>query len=154
MSKEKLKVYIETSVISGYGRQRFHDTLIQFFKLILANKIIPIISTHTLDELLHKNTPSFVIDNLNTIEYTVCEVTDEMYKLTDKYMENGVIVESYRADALHIAIATVLNADVLVSWNMTHIVNNNTIAMIRNINIKEGYHPLQIKLPEEILPYG
>jgi hypothetical protein len=46
-----------------------------------------------------------------------------MINLTQKYMEENIVGEQYRSDALHIAIATVLGVDVLVSWNFKHIVN-------------------------------
>ena len=51
------RVYIETSVISGYGRRRFHSSLMKFFDLIRKGVFIPIISVHTLAELYDKKHP-------------------------------------------------------------------------------------------------
>ena len=51
MDKQNLRVYIETSVISGYGRKRFHNDLMKFFSFIHKGIFIPVISIHTLEEL-------------------------------------------------------------------------------------------------------
>ena len=151
MVKQGLKVYIETSVISGYGRKRFHESLMKFFDLIREGVFIPIISAHTIGELYDKKTPTEVINNLNNISYTQFATTTEMLNLAEKYMIKKIIHENFEEDALHIAIATVLGVDVLVSWNLTHIVNENTIPLFNKINIKEGYKPIEIKKPEEIM---
>ena len=145
------KIYIETSVIGGYGRERFHDLLMKFFEMIRNGIFIPIISAHTIGELHHKKTPKEVIENLMTIEYTVHNTTFEMNNLANKYVEKKIIDEGFKADAVHIAIATILEVDVLVSWNMTHICNENTIPLFNKVNIKEGLKPLVIKKPEEIM---
>ena len=145
------RVYIETSVISGYGRERFHDTLIKFFDLIRSGVFIPIISRHTLLELNHEHTPIQVIENLQTIEFIEYPTTSEMLNLAEKYINKKIIDSKYDDDAMHIAIATLLEVDVLVSWNLTHIVNKNTIPLFNKINIKEGYKTLEIKKPEEIM---
>ena len=151
MVKQGIKVYIETSVISGYGRKRFHNDLMKFFDLIREGVFIPIISAHTLTELNRDKTPIEVINNLYSIQYTAYQTTDEMDNLAEEYMLKKIIVEKFRDDALHIAIATVLCVDVLVSWNLTHIVNEITIPLFHKVNIENGYQPIEIKKPEEIM---
>ena len=151
MSKKVKKVYIETSVISGYGRIRFHDTLMEFFELIRKGLFIPIISAHTVGEVYDEKTPVEVIKNFESIEYSAYDTTIEMSRLLDKYMLQKIIDEKYVDDALHIAIATVLNVDVLVSWNLTHIVNEMTIPLFNKVNNKNGYSSIVIQKPEEIM---
>jgi hypothetical protein len=60
---------------------------------------------------------------------------------------------AYTTDALHIAIATILEVDVLLTWNQTHIVNSDLIPRINRVNIEQGYKPVTIKKPEEILSW-
>ena len=74
-----------------------------------------------------------------------------MNNLTDKYMDKKIVDDGYRSDALHIAIATVLEVDVLVSWNLTHIVNEFTIPFFNKVNLESGYQIIDIKKPEEIM---
>ena len=52
---------------------------------------------------------------------------------------------------MHIAIATIYNADVLASWNFKHIVNLNRIRLYNSINMRIGYKILEIRTPREIL---
>ena len=55
-----------------------------------------------------------------------------------------------RADALHIALATVAKVDVLVSWNFRHIVNLTRIHAYNAVNLKKGYPLLEIRTPREV----
>ncbi len=43
------------------------------------------------------------------------------------------------ADTQHIAIATVQQVDLLVSWNFKHIVNFDKIRLYNSVNLKYGY---------------
>jgi hypothetical protein len=70
-----------------------------------------------------------------------------MYDLTEKYMAENIVSENYRDDALHIAVATVLRVDILVSWNFQHIVNYNRIRLFNSVNMREGYNTLEIRTP-------
>ena len=45
---------------------------------------------------------------------------------------------------LHIATATVAQADVLVSWNFRHIVRLDRIRLFNAVNIEAGYRELAI----------
>jgi len=55
---------------------------------------------------------------------------------------------------LHIAVATVGEADVLVSWNFKHIVRFDKIRLFNAVNLEYGYKPLQIFSPREVTTYG
>jgi hypothetical protein len=63
----------------------------------------------------------------------------------------GVIAAKMRADAQHIAIATVGRVDVLVNWNFKHIVNLRRIHGYNSVNLREGYPLIEIRTPREVL---
>jgi len=65
-------------------------------------------------------------------------------------MELQIVSKNYYGDALHIAVATVLKVDVLVSWNFKHIVNLNRIKLFNSVNLREGYGILEIRSPKEV----
>ena len=54
-------------------------------------------------------------------------------------------------DCRHIACATINKVDYLVSWNFKHIVNVFRIRGYNAINIKNGYIPLDIRSPKDII---
>jgi hypothetical protein len=149
MQKE-IKVYIENSVIGGYFDKEFIEPTRKLFDLFRKGVYKPVISEHVLTEL-NDGAPNNVKANLETLPYEKTLVTKEMYALTDKYMAEKIVSGNYRSDALHIAIATVLNVNLLVSWNFRHIVNYVKIKMFNSINIREGYNILEIRTPQEVI---
>jgi hypothetical protein len=78
-------------------------------------------------------------------------VDGESIELAEEYIGAGVITEKMRADALHIAVATVARVDVLVSWNFKHMVNLDRIHGYNSVNLRKGYPLLEIRTPREVL---
>lgn len=79
------------------------------------------------------------------------ETTDEATQLADTYIQENVVGETSRADCLHNALATINNADILVSWNFKHIVNINRIRGYNSVNYRHGHKMLEIRTPRKIL---
>jgi predicted nucleic acid-binding protein len=66
-------------------------------------------------------------------------------------VNEGVIPIKYRDDALHIAIATIADMEIIISWNFQHIVKRKTRNMINVINLREGYRTIEICSPKEVI---
>jgi hypothetical protein len=81
-------------------------------------------------------------------------VTDDALDLLSAYEARGVLGPRFRNDMLHIAVATVGEVDVLVSWNFKHIVRLDKIQLFNGINLEMGYRPLGIYSPREVATYG
>jgi len=145
-----LRIYIENSVIGGYFDEEFKEYTQKLFEKFKNGTYKPIISSHVIAEL-ENGAPEYVKENLKTVDYEEFMVNEEMIKLTEKYMEQKIVSTNYYSDALHIAVATVLGVDVLVSWNFKHIVNLNKIKMFNSVNLREGYSILEIRSPREVI---
>ena len=78
-------------------------------------------------------------------------LNEEARELADAYIASGVLTATVRADAQHIAIATVARVDVLVSGNFTHIVNLPRIHGYNSVNLRRGYPMIEIRTPREIV---
>ena len=78
------------------------------------------------------------------------EKTKTAEKLAEKYQEELKLPEKYFNDLLHIAIATVHKMDVVVSWNLKHIVKLKTILAVEKVNKRFKYTTIHISTPEEI----
>ena len=89
-----------------------------------------------------------VINSVNLIELPVDENSQLLAK---KYIEQGIIPAKYEDDALHIAIASVNNLDVIVSWNYKHIVKLKTKKEVTGINALLGYKEIEIYSPLEVI---
>jgi len=148
----KPHIYTDTSVIGGVYDIEFKEwsnkIITEFEK---GNKII-VISDLTLREL--EEAPDQVKNVLNRIpnkNKEFIELNDEAKKLANKYIADENISNKYIVDAQHIAIATVYKVDVVVSWNFKHIVNLDKIRIYNSINLKHGYHQIEIRSPREVL---
>ncbi len=79
------------------------------------------------------------------------QLDTEAKELAEAYIAAGVLTAKMRADAQHIAIATVGRVDVLVSWNFRHIVNLRRIHGYNSVNLRKGYPMIEIRTPQEVL---
>ena len=91
---------------------------------------------------------------IKTYEIPLVGVTLECIELTEKYMSRKIFPSKYRDDALHIAIATVHDMDVVISWNLRHMVKLRTRREVKAINIMEGYREIEICTPMEVIESG
>lgn len=151
----KQRIYIDTSVVGGYFDDEFSVDTIPFFERVKNGEIIIIVSDLLEAELLRA--PAFIKELLLSIPSQQIEkirLSPETLELADKYIEAQVVGRTSRADCQHIAIATLCNADVLVSWNFKHIVNLDRIRGYNGINYQNGHKMIEIRTPKEIKKYG
>lgn len=87
---------------------------------------------------------------INSLDLATLPINGEVEELADKYVSEKLIPVKYRGDALHIAIATVNNLNVIVSWNFEHMVKMKTRHGVNVINTILGYKPIEILSPEEV----
>lgn len=150
-----MKLYLESSVPNFlFTKQAPEKRVItqKFFEIEL-NKHDVFISDLVIEEIersprereeeLKKAIKKYKIGLLNK--------NQECEYLSSKYIEAGIIPEKYKNDALHIAIAVVNKLDVIVSWNMQHIVKVKTIIGVNRINKELGFKEILINTPEEVL---
>ena len=154
MKTKKLNLYIDTSVIGGYYDVEFEEETKILFDSILNNEFHVFYSSVTEDELI--NAPKKVRELLNLIpneNKTRIELSEEAVMLGDTYIAENVVGKTSREDCFHIALATIHNADILVSWNFKHIVNVMRIRGYNAVNLKLGYSTIDIRSPKEIINY-
>jgi len=77
----------------------------------------------------------------------------EAARLAGLYLNELVIPREHVNDARHVAFATVGKVDVVVSLNLRHLANEWAERRIGAVNLREGYHLLHIRTPEEVLSY-
>lgn len=147
-----MRVYVDTSVFGGCFDTAFEEwsnKLMEEFRLGLK---MVVISDLTLRELAEapQNVRSLV-EEIPEEHKEYVTLDDEAKTLASHYIEEGVVSERYLIDSQHIAIATVNRVDVLVSWNFKHIVNLTKIRLYNSVNLKYGYHLLEIRSPREII---
>lgn len=148
----KDRIYIDTSVIGGCFDDEFSKYSEKLFEEFIEGDKIAVVSNITLREL--KMAPEEIGKKLNeipeeNIEYVA--LTEEAEELAKDYLDNKVISSKFLLDAEHIAIATVENVDIVVSWNFKHIVNIKNIRGFNSVNLRNGYQLLEIRSPMEVI---
>ena len=80
-------------------------------------------------------------------------MTNESLELAGHYVSEKVVGSASFDDCIHIALATIHKADILVSWNFKHIVNVYRIRGYNSVNLRQGYTALEIRSPKDIIHY-
>lgn len=151
-SMKRMRVYIDTSVLGGCFDTEFRDASQQFVQSVRDGRILPLISEILLREL--REAPAEVQGLLSVIlqgDVERLEVTTDAVELHEAYLRTSVVSTRYADDALHVAVATVARADVLVSWNFRHMVNPIRIRAFNGVNTAQGYGPIIIMTPTDIV---
>lgn len=146
---------MDTSVFGGYYDDEFEEFTKPLFERINNGEFTIIFSTMLEVEL--KFAPKKVrelVRRIETVDTEFVEETDIAAELATKYITENVVGKTSYPDCLHIALATINQADILISWNFKHIVNVDRIRGYNSINIKNGYKQLDIRSPRELMNYG
>jgi len=151
---KKQRLYIDTSVFGGYFDAEFEEFTKPLFKRINGGEFIILFSTVTQEELIAApREVQELVKSLKISQTEFLEETEEAVELASDYIEEKVVGRTSFADCLHIALATINRADILISWNFKHIVNIDKIRGYNSINIKNGYKQLEIRSPRELINY-
>ena len=150
----RYRIYIDTSFIGGCFDIEFEKWSNILFNEFLAGKKIAVVSDVMLEEL--SKAPNWISDKIKELSsdnYELVYQNSEAIELAQKYIDSKAIPGKCREDALHIALATVNNVDLLVSWNFKHIVNFDRILKYNSVNIVNGYKIVEIRSPKEVISY-
>ncbi|MDE3144689.1 MAG: PIN domain protein [Bacteroidota bacterium] len=148
------RIYLDTSVFGGYFEPEFELWTKVLFGRVSKGEYKVLVSRLTDIEL--ENAPRQVRDLANSLQQKNVEwldITTQAVQLANKYIDEKVVGQTSHSDCIHIAIATLNYADVLVSWNFKHIVNHLRIRGYNAVNFKYGHKILDIRSPREILEY-
>jgi len=147
-----MKIYIDTSVWGGAFDEEFEIWTEVLLDSIYEGRFTAVVSDVTLREI--SLAPLHVQKLLANVPEECLEViylNDEHKALAAKYLQEGALSTKFESDALHIAIATIIKADILVSWNFKHMVNFFRIRQYNAVNLKSGYTVIDIRSPKEIV---
>ncbi len=138
----KQRFYFDTSVFGGVYDIEFDEPTLRLFEKVKLGEL--------------ENAPQRVRDFFNELPIDSLEnvfMTDESLELAKEYINEKVVGKTSFDDCVHIALATINNADILVSWNFKHIVNIYRIRGYNSVNSRKGYKTLEIRSPKDIVDY-
>jgi predicted nucleic acid-binding protein len=151
---KKLRVYLDTSVVGGCFDPEFavwSNALVDDFR---AERFAPVVSELVAAEVQvapHRVREKF--EDLLSMGAELLALDRNALDLASEYARHGILPAKFRNDLLHIAVATIANVDVLVSWNFKHIVRLEKIRLYSATNLEAGYRPIEIYSPREVASY-
>jgi predicted nucleic acid-binding protein len=148
----KLRVYLDTSVLSAYYDDRAPDRQAQteeFWKRLGEfDTATSELSREEIAQTPDATRRRMLLKLLN--ELTIYPITEEMKDLGRQYIASGVFSLIMLNDALHVAAASLSQQDVLLSWNFKHMVNRLRRAKVNQVNIARGLPAIEILAPPEL----
>ncbi len=147
-----MKFYVGTSVWGGYEDEEFEEWTIPFFEQARQGRFTIVLSDVTIRELVHAPLRiRQLTDSIPDPYLELVSLTKEQDLLAQHYINEGALTTKFEPDAQHIAIATILKVESLVSWNFKHMVNFFRIRQYNSINLKFGFSVIDIRTPKEII---
>ena len=156
--KKTPKLFIETTVFNFYfegkhGQKR--KDAIRLFEEIAKGKYEAYSSDEVYTELKKASLDKFNKMDVLFEKYVkrTLEISPEIERIAEIYINRGIIPAKSKEDALHIACAVVNNLDFVISYNMGHIIKTKTMIGTGLVNLREGYRQIGLSTPTEVLNY-
>jgi predicted nucleic acid-binding protein len=159
IADEKLKVYLDTSVISYLDQQDAPEkkkVTQALWEELKTGKYEILVSDMVLDEInrCEKTKREFLYSMLDEIQLNHVQENDEANALAEAYSHAGGLPPKSKVDTVHIALAVINDCDIVLSWNFKHIVNLRATMAINSVNMRNGYKTLHIISPQIFLGEG
>jgi predicted nucleic acid-binding protein len=151
----RVKLYLDTSVLGALCDPGPEERLVATRRLLdgLRERVWEgYISVLVLEEVAraHETVRHKIAQELEKSTLTAIEESPESVALARAYLAANAIPSDYEDDARHIAVATLHDIGVIVSWNFRHMVNIERKRRINSVNLREGLPLIDIVSPWEV----
>jgi predicted nucleic acid-binding protein len=151
------RVYIETTIPSAYHSVRTEPEMIARrnwtrewwdnrrgdYEIVTSDAVI--------DEPSRGDHPDKAAKLALLKDIPLMEITARAEEVAGVYIERKLMPRDSQGDALHLALASVHNCDILLTWNCQHLANYNKATHIRRVNTELGLHVPALITPFELL---
>ncbi|MGQ9650403.1 MAG: type II toxin-antitoxin system VapC family toxin [Phycisphaerae bacterium] len=146
-----VRVYAGTSIYGGVFDDEFAKPSRAFFDRAREGYFRLVVSALVEDELTEA--PVEVRDWFTRFRAGAdsVAVTGEAVALRQAYLDAGIVAPKFTNDALHVALATVAECGIIVSWNFRHIVHYQKVPLYNAVNALKRYAALDIRSPLEVI---
>ena len=148
-----LRVYVDTSVFGGAFDGEFSRASLAFFEEVRAGGFQIAASDVVVAEVGGAPERVQILFRELAPHTERLDMSESALELVRAYLDAGIVGDKWRADALHVALATVGGCRAIVSWNFRHIVHFGKIPLYNGVNMAQGYGALAIHTPQELLQY-
>jgi predicted nucleic acid-binding protein len=157
----KLKIYLDTSVISYYTARPTKDIIQQAHQKISKewwkkyhSKHQLYLSVYVINEI-ERGHAEAVTRRFEAVDsLPILDTSESVERLAVLILEELGIPEKSKLDGYHLAIAALNGQDYIVSWNFKHMANSRVRRIFKSICSDEGIICPEISTPEEMLGAG
>jgi predicted nucleic acid-binding protein len=153
---EKLRIYLDTSVISHLDQpekpieqeysQRLWDAIMDGeYEVFLSDVVFEEIYRCNIDKR------SRLQDFINQIDFHSITLGSQARAFADLIIAKGILPAKCKEDCHHIAAALFAECNCLLSWNLKHLANYRTNEKVRIISLQELYKELAIIQPSQLV---
>jgi len=148
-----MRVYADTSVFGGVFDAEFASPSKQFFAEVDTGRFTLVTSALVEAEIdpAPAHIREFFARYVKVAE--IVPLSQEAIRLQQQYVNSGVVTEKSIGDALHVAVATLSQCNLIVSWNFKHIVHFDKIPKYNAVNMLCGFGQIGIYSPLEVINY-
>lgn len=156
---QRLVVYLDACFISHWAGQDLNDSVqlekhelsVEWWRR-MGGQVRPVVSYVVLAEISKgKSTADALRRGRMILGLESWGPCAEASALADELLDSEAVRRSKDNDALHIALAAVHGADVLLSWNFQDIVNEKRMPKIKAVVERTGYRCPLLVSPKEHL---
>jgi predicted nucleic acid-binding protein len=151
------RIYVETTIPSAYYTSRSapemvkqRDATRRWWREAMhtCELLSSIITLGELEEGQSEHVPARIA-MIRSLE--LLSVTPDINQTARTYTQRKLMPSSPPTDALHLALASHYNCDVLVTWNYRHLANESKLHHIRLVNAQLGLPVPVIASPRRLL---
>lgn len=156
----KPRVYIETTIPSAYHTDRTDPEMVarcfatrRWWKIAAAE--CELVTSRAVLQELSRGRSEQVVRRLALMDdLRLMLAVQEVSLVADMYIRHKLMPADPSGDALHLALASYHQCDVLVTWNYRHLANPTKFERIRLLNRELGLAVPRIATPLDLLEGG
>lgn len=154
MTLKILRLYVDSTVVTGSCSSEYESWSRSLLEDFRSGLYLPVISTLVQAELADAS-PAVLrhYQDLLQCEPRIIQQNEQAETLADLYVERKILPRQQYHDALHVALATLAEVDILVSWNYQNILHINQVRRFIMVNLELGLKPIQIRSPRVVSSY-
>ena len=151
-----MKIYLDTSIISHLQADDVPEKMAithKFWYDLKDGKYDIFVSEVTEAEIADCPEPKKILleNHLKELSYQTIELTEEITDLAQQYLTQGVLPPKCIDDSIHVAVATVVGCNAIVSWNFKHMLKLRAFIGVNGVNRMLGYGEISLVPPYELL---
>ena len=156
----KPRIYVETTIPSTYHSGRTDPKMVAWRAVTrqwweIASTSCELITSMAVLEELARGRSEYSVQRLALLaSLPVLEADEASTTTAAVYIRHKLMPSDPRGDAMHLALASHHQCDVLVTWNYHHLANPNKLDRIRRLNLERELAVPSILTPRQLLEDG